>query len=138
MSASSWIGIGFLVFSIILLIIALVLAVYSERRFSGVNSWPLYRGFATIGGKDVVLSCPVGRKISLQRAVYGPFGSGNGCDNCIDVDALDSLKSQVDGKETATISSVPTDGVWGTTRSCPAGSNCASGYALSGNYSCVV
>ena len=136
MSASSWFGIGFLIFAILLLIIGLILAIYSERQYSGISSWPLYQGFATIGGKPIKLSCPAGKKMTLQRAVYGPYGSGTNCANCENIDVTSDLKSQIDGQNSTTITDVPTTGIWGTQRSCPAGQSCGA-YVLSGSLSCA-
>lgn len=131
MRVSDWLGIGSLVFVVILFLLALIAFIYAERENSKISSWPLYKGFSVLGDSSIKLSCSPGRKLVLQRAVYGPFGN---CPSCQDIDATDSLKSQIDGKETTTIKGIPTNGVWGGKRSCPSG-NCSS-YALWGTYSC--
>ncbi|AHA46368.1 hypothetical protein ISTM_470 [Insectomime virus] len=136
MQASTGVGIGILIFLIILLGISIYLFVFAEREYSTIRTWPLYRGFAQIGGKDLTLSCPTGKNITLERATYSPFGTGAQCANCSEIDVTTELKEQTDGKNTIDLKNVPTTGVWGTKRVCPTGQNCASGYVLAGNYSC--
>lgn len=136
MQASTGVGIGILVFLLFLLVIAIFLFVFAEREYSKVRNWPLYMGFAQIGGKDLSLSCPVGKTISLERATYSPFGNGAQCANCVELDVTAELKEQTDGKNSIDLKNVPTSGVWGQKRVCPTGQDCATGYVLSGNYSC--
>nr|WNL49678.1 transmembrane domain containing protein [Marseillevirus sp.] len=136
MQASTWVGIGILVFLLLVFGISVYLFVYAEREYSKVSSWPLYSGFAQIGGKDVTLSCPVGKTMTLQRATYSPYGNGAGCSSCEELDVTSDLKTQVDGKNSLELKNIPTTGVWNGTKVCPSGESCASGYVLSGSYSC--
>ncbi|ALX27620.1 hypothetical protein GMAR_ORF246 [Golden Marseillevirus] len=136
MQGSTISGIVILVFLMFAFILALYLFVFAEREYSRIHEWPLYRGFAQIGGRDLALSCPVGKKITLGRAVYGPYGSGQQCSDCSEIDVTAQLKEQTDGKNSINLQNVPTSGVWGQSRVCPSGQSCASGYVLSGNFSC--
>ncbi|ADB04160.1 hypothetical protein C8_420 [Cannes 8 virus] len=136
MQASTWVGIGILVLLLLVLGFSVFLFIYAEREYSKVHNWPLYSGFAQIGGKDVTLSCPAGKTMTLERATYSPFGNGSGCSSCEELDVTTDLKEQTDGKNSITLQNIPTSGVWNGTRVCPSGENCASGYVLSGSYSC--
>ncbi|BAU79989.1 hypothetical protein A9K97_gp362 [Tokyovirus A1] len=136
MQASTWVGIGILVILLLVFGVSVYLFVYAEREYSKIRDWPLYSGFAQIGGKDVTLSCPVGKTMTLERATYSPFGDGTGCSSCEELDVTPELKQQTDGKNSITLQNIPTSGVWSGKRVCPSGENCASGYVLSGSYSC--
>ncbi|AQM73041.1 transmembrane domain-containing protein [Noumeavirus] len=136
MKASTGVGIGILIFVMILLGISIYLFVFAEREYSNIRGWPLYRGFAQIGGRDLTLSCPAGKNITLERATYSPFGSGAQCADCSEIDVTAELKEQTDGKNSINLQNVPTSGVWNQKRVCPTGQSCATGYVLSGNFSC--